>query len=222
METQISFNKIFYNIFGHIADSIKYKYGLYYLLAGIFTFFIVISGLDWAWYKFSTTHIWIFSAGFISVFAGMFVPVIALPLLYIYARVKKHSRLQIITLALGQAAVLGMAISTFIKIFTGRLPPEHFAGLVNNSGGFQFGLYRGGWFNGWPSSHTTIAFAMAMTLIGLCPNNKAVKICAWIFATGIGLGVSFNIHWLSDAVAGALIGFSIGKVISADFKKLIV
>jgi len=219
-DKRISISKVFYKIFNHIWLSVKYKYGLCYLLAGIFTFFIVTSGLDWAWYSFSVNHSWIFNAGFVFVIAGMFVPIILLPLVYIYGRVRKLVRLQIITLALGQAAILGLAISTFIKIFTGRVPPEYSAGLINNSAGFRFGFYRGGWFNGWPSSHTTIAFAMAITLIQLYPNNKAVKICSWIFALGIGLGVSANIHWLSDAVAGALIGYALGKNIGQDFKVL--
>jgi len=217
-DLRISINKIFYKIFNHICLSVKYNYGLNYLVAGAATYIIVKSGMDWMWYSFFHAHIWIFYAGFISVIAGQFLPIIIPLWLYFAGRRKKDIAKQITGLALGQAAILGFVISTFIKLFTGRMPPELFVGSLNNSAGFQFGFYRGGWFNGWPSSHTTTAFAMAITLIGLYPNSKAVKIGAWIFAVGIGLGVSVNIHWLSDVVAGALIGYAIGKVVGAGFK----
>ena len=214
--SKVSLSKIFYKIFSHIWLSVKYNYGLNYLAAAALTYVIVKSGTDWMWYSFSHAHIWIFYSGFISVIFGQFLPII-IPLWLYFSK----DRLKKITgLALGQAAILGFTISTFIKLFTGRLPPEFFIGSLNNSAGFQFGFYRGGWFNGWPSSHATVAFAMAITLTGLYPNNKAVKIGAWIFALGIGLGVSLNIHWLSDAVAGALIGYAIGKAVSGGFRKM--
>jgi len=222
METQIPFSKLFYNFFRHIWLSVKYNYGLNYLLAGVLTYFIVWSGLDWAWFRFSFGHPVIFYAGFVPVALGMFLPFLAPLWLYISGRIGKNINRQITGLAIGQATILGFGISTFIKLFTGRIPPLNAAALANNSSGFQFGFYRGGWFNGWPSSHTAVAFAMAITLIGIYPNNKTVKICSWIFALGIGLGVSLNIHWLSDAVAGALIGFAIGKSVAGGFKKLIV
>jgi membrane-associated phospholipid phosphatase len=222
METRISILKVFYKIFVQIANSVKYNYGLNYLAAGVLTYFIVKSGMDWAWYSFSHAHIWIFYTGFISVIAGQFLPIIVPLWLYISGRRKKDIAKQITGLALGQAAILGWAVSSFIKIFTGRMPPEFFVKSINNSNGFRFGFYRGGAFNGWPSSHTTVAFALALTLIGLYPNNKTVKIGAWIFALAIGLGVSVNIHWLSDVVAGALIGYAIGKTIPLDFNRLIV
>ncbi len=213
-------SKIFYRIFNHIGKSVKYNYGLNYLLAAAITWIIVKIGLDWAWYKYSAGHLWVFNLGFISVVAGMFLPII-IPLgLYIFGRADQKPLWQIRGLAVGQAAILGWIISTVIKVFTGRLPPEHFAGLLNNSSGFQFGFYRGGWFNGWPSSHTTVAFAAAITLAEFYPNNKMVKIGAWIFALLIGLGVSVNIHWLSDAVAGAFIGYAIGKSVGNEFQKL--
>jgi membrane-associated phospholipid phosphatase len=215
-DLKISISKIFYKIFSHAIGSVKYNYGLNYLLAAVLTYIIVESGLDWAWHSFSATHIWIFYSGFISVIVGQFLPII-IPLWLYFSK----DRFKKITgLALGQAAILGFAISTFIKLFTGRMPPELFAGSLNNSAGFQFGFYRGGWFNGWPSSHTSVAFAMAITLIQLYPNSRAVKIGAWTYAILIGLGVSLNIHWLSDAVAGGLIGYAIGKSIGRGFKNI--
>jgi membrane-associated phospholipid phosphatase len=218
MPTQIPFSKIFYRFWRHIIGSFSHWYGLNYLLAAAATYVIVRSGLDWAWYRFCVTHPFIFYSGFVSVLAGMFVPIMVPLWLLVFGRVKKNLRLQVIALALGQAAIMGWLVSTFIKIFTGRIPPSLFGNTINNSSGFRFGLYRGGWFDGWPSSHTTVAFALAAALIALYPDSKTIKICAMVFALTIGLGVSTNIHWFSDFAAGALIGLAIGKTIGADYK----
>jgi membrane-associated phospholipid phosphatase len=121
--------------------------------------------------------------------------------------------------AVGQAGLLGLAISSLYKFFTGRVPPEVLSqGLTDISRNFQFGFYRGGVFNGWPSSHTAAAFAVAAALIMLYPNNKTIKWLALIYAFYIGLGVSISFHWFSDFVAGAIIGTLIGTVIGKSFR----
>jgi membrane-associated phospholipid phosphatase len=123
----------------------------------------------------------------------------------------------------GQAAILSMTISSGIKVFTGRKPP----GILNRntertnfSDDFGFGVLKRGAFDGWPSGHTMTAFAMATTLIELYPDNTPVKIGALTYASIIGLGVSMNIHWFSDAFAGALLGYAIGKTVGCSFKSL--
>jgi membrane-associated phospholipid phosphatase len=222
METQISFNKLFYNFFRHIWLSVRFCYGLNYLLAGALTYAIVKTGLDWTWFRFCSGHPVIFYAGFVPVALGMFLPFLVPLWLYVSGRIGKNIGRQITGLAVGQAAILGFGISTFIKLFTGRIPPLMSDGIANNSNGFRFGFYRGGWFNGWPSSHTTVAFAMAITLQQLYPNNRWIKIGALTYALFIAIGVSTNIHWLSDAVAGALIGYIIGKTVGSGFKKVLI
>jgi hypothetical protein len=57
---------------------------------------------------------------------------------------------------------------------------------------FRFGFLRGGVFWGWPSSHTTIAFAMAVTILMLFPKQKWVGYMAITYALYIGLGVSMT------------------------------
>ncbi len=122
--------------------------------------------------------------------------------------------------ALGQAAILGLAISSFYKAFTGRVPPPHFlnhGALVDDSHGFRFGFLRGGMFWGWPSSHATVAFAMAVALWKLYPENKLVRYVSILYAFYVGIGVSMTIHWFSEFVAGAVIGSVIGAVIGNSF-----
>jgi len=82
---------------------------------------------------------------------------------------------------------------------------------------FRFGLLRGGVFWGWPSSHTTIAFAMAVTIFMLFPKQRSLGHVAIIYALYVGIGVSMTIHWFSDFVAGAIIGTVIGVVVGRSF-----
>jgi hypothetical protein len=61
---------------------------------------------------------------------------------------------------------------------------------------------------------------MATALIQLYPDNTAIKIVSLTYASLIGLGASTNIHWAYDAVAGALIGYAIGKTVGTSFRNL--
>jgi hypothetical protein len=60
---------------------------------------------------------------------------------------------------------------------------------------------------------------MAFTLIGLFPKNKIIKLLSIIYAFYIGIGVSFSIHWLSDCVAGGIIGYVIGNVVAKNYER---
>jgi membrane-associated phospholipid phosphatase len=64
------------------------------------------------------------------------------------------------------------------------------------------------------------AFAMATTVAELYPENKTLQIVSYACASLVGVGVSTNIHWFSDAVGGALIGYSIGKTVGSGFREL--
>ena len=104
----------------------------------------------------------------------------------------------------------------FFKAVTGRVHPAHSVG-ADISHVFRFGWMRGGVFWGWPSSHTTIAFAMAVTVFTLCPKQRWLGWMAILNAFYVGLGVSMTIHWFSDFAAGAIIGSVIGAVVGKDF-----
>ena len=72
-------------------------------------------------------------------------------------------------------------------------------------------------FWGWPSSHTTVAFAMALALWELYPENRLIRYGAILYAFYVGIGVSITIHWFSEFVAGAIIGSVIGVVVGKSF-----
>jgi membrane-associated phospholipid phosphatase len=84
---------------------------------------------------------------------------------------------------------------------------------------FQFGFMRGGVFWGWPSSHTTVAFATMLTLITLYPKNVGLKVVAIIYALYVGFGVSMGIHWFSEFIAGMIIGSIIGVTVGRSFRE---
>jgi membrane-associated phospholipid phosphatase len=212
---------VFYKVGDHLAGSLTVNYGLNYLLAGAGTYGIVKSGLDWRWYRNAQDHKWISDAGFVFVGIGPLASV-AVPVgLYLYGRSKEDVRLQYTGLALGQAAILAGVMTSALKAFTGRVPPDSPDNPHDYSGEFRFGFLRGGVYEGWPSSHTATAFAMATTLMELYPESAVTRYGGLAYASLIGLGVSTNIHWFSDAVAGALIGYAIGKTVGSGFRNLL-
>jgi membrane-associated phospholipid phosphatase len=218
---QVPVTKFFYKFEKNIVGSYKYNYGLNYLVAVAGTFSLVGSNIDWNWYRFSIqNNRMIYNIGYPSVYAGWIVP-FAVPFgLYIYGRAEKNADIQITGLALGQAAIDGWLISTTMKVFTGRVPPTKLNDADDIRGDFRFGFLKGGANNGWPSSHTTVAFAAATTLAELYPDNTTLKVCSFTYASLIGIGVSTNIHWFSDAFAGALIGYAIGKTVGYNYRQL--
>jgi membrane-associated phospholipid phosphatase len=217
----IPVTKYFYKFGNNIVGSFKYNYGLNYLVASGGTLVLMGTNVDWNWYQFSIkNNKRVYNIGYPAVYAGWIVPFAAPLSTYLYGSIEKDNKLQVAGLALGQAALDGWLISTTMKVFTGRVPPTKLNDGDDIRGDFRFGFMQGGANNGWPSSHTTVAFAMATTLAELYPDNLTVKICAFTYASFIGIGVSTNIHWFSDAFAGALIGYAIGKSVGLSYRNL--
>lgn len=176
---------------------------------------IVMSGLDWRYFlatREPTLLRWLWPA----VPIGGLVPIL-LPLgLLAVGSVSRGTATQMVGWAIGQAEVIGGIIAAAYKAVTGRAHPTYSAG-TDLTHEFRFGLLRGGVFWGWPSSHTTIAFAMAVTVFGLFPRQRWLGCLAIAYAVYIGLGVSTTIHWFSDFIAGALVGTAVGIVVGKGF-----
>jgi membrane-associated phospholipid phosphatase len=189
-----------------------------HVLAIMVTFLLVTSGFDWWYFMYfhaSAPARFLFSA----VWLGTFVPVVIPVILLVWGYAMKKFSLINTGWALGQSALLGWMVSSFYKIFTGR-PGPAFRGhtpLIDISHVFRFGFWRGGIFWGWPSSHTTIAFAMAFALFFLFRKSRWARLLAPLYALYIGLGVSMSIHWFSDVIAGAVFGCIIGWVVGTSF-----
>jgi membrane-associated phospholipid phosphatase len=165
------------------------------------TAFFVLSGFDW-WYYETTRNSVLQTIGFTAGMAGFLVP-ITIPFLV------RRGRSAVI-----QAGILGLAISSSYKVFTGRVGLPHIAQAIDSSHIWQFGILRGGAFQGWPSSHTSVAFAMSVALVMLYPEKKWLRYVAIGYALFIGLGASVAFHWWSDFVAGVILGSIIGIAVA--------
>jgi membrane-associated phospholipid phosphatase len=188
---------------------------IWHVIAIVLTFILVTSGFDWRYYL-ATRNPAIRSWMWPAVGIGGLLP-IALPLiLFALGIIARNARAILAGWAVAQAALLGSLVSSAYKAVTGRVHPSHGVG-TDISHVFRFGFLRGGVFWGWPSSHATIAFAMAATVFTLCPKQRWLGLVAILYACYVGLGVSLTIHWFSDFVAGAIIGSVIGAVVGKGF-----
>ena len=188
---------------------------LCHILAIILTFILVTSGFDQFYFLSTRAPIlrsWMFPAAPI----GGLVP-IALPLIFLaLGAITGSARIRLAAWAIGQAEFIGAFVAAAYKAFTGRAHPSRVVG-ADLTHVFHFGFLRGGVFWGWPSSHTTLAFAMASTLFTLLPKSRWLAYVALAYAFYIGIGVSMTIHWFSDFAAGAIIGTVIGAVVGNRF-----
>ena len=199
----------------------------WHVLAIVLTIIILESGFDWTWYLWTRgeTFLWLARPAII---LGGLLPILGIPALLLAGWVTRSRTFRLGGWALGQAALLGWLVSSGYKAFTGRIPPPFtmrfhgdqlsHAPLVDTSHGFQLGFLRGGIFWGWPSGHTTVAFAMTACLIALCSRHNLWRYLLLLYPLYVGLSVSVTIHWFSEFVAGIIIGSLIGTVVGNSFK----
>jgi membrane-associated phospholipid phosphatase len=176
------------------------------------TFFLVMSGFDWRYFLATVLRSWVFPA----VPMGGLLPIVLPLLLLAIGLLARSGRIRLTGWAVGQAELIGALVAASYKALTGRIHPPHGAG-GDLSHIFRFGILRGGVFWGWPSSHTTVAFAMAFAIFTLWPKQRWLGYAAIIYSFYVGIGVSMTIHWFSDFVAGAMFGTVVGMVVGKSF-----
>jgi len=211
-------NKLSRRFGANIAACYRWKNIAWQALAILLTYIIVVSGFDWWWFTETRDPLlqsWLFPAAIV----GGLVPILLPATLFIIGKVRKNIRVMNTAFATAYAGFIGLFISGFYKAFTGRVPPPfRLQDFVDISRQFEFGILRGGVFWGWPSTHTTVAFAVAVTLAILYRDNWYIKYGALLVALYVGVGVSTNIHWFSEFIAGAIIGSVIGVVVGKSFR----
>jgi hypothetical protein len=214
------FRAFFSGVLRRIIECFKGSYLLWQFLAAALTLVLVESGADWRYFE-STRSDLLFSLALPAAIIGFFVPVIVPVGLYIIGEMRRMPELVRAGAALAQSVIVAYVVSCFYKIFTGRIQPEFLTHLstVDISREFQFGFLRNGIFWGWPSSHAAVACAMVAALVVLYPRIRAIKYLALLYGLYIVLGVSVSIHWLSDALAGAIIGSVAGIVVARSFAR---
>ena len=181
------------------------------------TALIVCSGLDWRYFK--ATRPWAIDF-FPAVNAGLVVPIFFPVVSYIVGSRRNVQRAIWSAYATAQAGIIGLFISSVYKAFTGRPGLGYsIVTLTDQSRVFHFGFLKGGIFYGWPSTHTTVAVAIAAAIWKLYPRNRVMRSGALLFAVYVGTGVSMTIHWFSDCVAGAIFGAIIGNTVGIFFRE---
>jgi membrane-associated phospholipid phosphatase len=218
--------EVFYRLPRNVIGIFSGRNLLWHAAAILLTIVIVTSGGDWAYYRCTRAEV-LSSLALPALRLGMVMPVLGNLAILLAGVAARNRRLITTAWALVQSALLALLIASCYKAVTGRLhPPWHGhlvstganpSDLVDSSHGFQLGFLRGGIFWGWPSGHTTTAFSMSLCLVMLYPRNKIVLVGALLYAFYIGLSVSVTIHWLSEFVAGALIGSVIGMTVGRSF-----
>jgi membrane-associated phospholipid phosphatase len=213
----IRMKRLFATLPRNLMDCFKGWKLVWHLVAILLTVILVKSGFDWHYFLATRSpelRSWMWPA----VFIGGLLPIYLPLLLLAFGFLAKNTKTILTGWAVTQAELLGALIVVAYKAFTGRAHPTHNVG-PDISQVFHFGFMRGGIFWGWPSSHTTVAFAMAVTLFLLYPKQRWLGLVATLYAFYIGVGVSMTIHWFSDFVAGAIVGSVIGTVVGWNFRE---
>ncbi len=180
---------------------------------------LVLSGADWHYFLLmrGETLNALFNPALLG---GFLIPILLPSALLVYGIIRKDTQAKVLGWILAQAALLGWVISSCYKAFTGRVQPNVLDLLNDSSRNFQFGFLEHGIFWGWPSSHTTVAFSVVFALTTFLGKTwRPVHILAYTYAFYIGIGVSLRIHWLSEFVAGAIIGTVIGIAVGTQWRK---
>ena len=228
METEDSASPhIFHNIGWNLLNSVTYNYGLNFAGAGLGTWGMIETGIDWNWRNTVYDSTWLQNIGSPVMATGGIVPLIT-PLAFLLSgKILENERLVIAASALTQTFMLTIAVQSPLKMITGRRNP----GLVNNnyyrriegeadfSGVFNW--FNMDFFNGWPSGHTANAFSAAATLSEIYHDNFLIKALVYTYAAFIGFGTTVHAHWASEAVAGALMGYAIGKTVGRSYRKFL-
>lgn len=130
---------------------------------------------------------------------------------YIYGLAANNKRARQIALGGTQAFVMAAVSSQVLKHVFHRHRPSQ------NSPPNPY-LWEGP-FKGWdctafPSGHTTAAFAIASMMSKVYKDKVWVGVLSYTLATGVGLSrVYDNVHWPSDVLIGAALGYAIGQTV---------
>jgi membrane-associated phospholipid phosphatase len=219
-------SNIFHNIGKNTLNAVTYNYGMNFIGAAAETYVFIETGWDWEWRMITFRNDWLAGCGSPGLYIGYVVPAAAPVIAYITGRFLENQKLQITGLALAQSVLLTLGIQASMKMVTGRTLPGIVTDLDHRrsshtddfSGNFD-------WFNmnpigGWPSSHAANAFAAAAAVTEIYADSLALKILLYSYAVLIGFDITLNVHWASEAVAGALIGYAVGKTVGRSFKRL--
>lgn len=137
--------------------------------------------------------------------------------MYIYGLATKNQKAETAGLLTGKAVALTGAYTLLFKnLFQRKRPYEADPPDPNYWGGPFNGFHH----NSFPSGHTSVVFAAATVLSGYYHEKKWIGITAFSLAGLVAVSRNYDDkHWASDIVAGAALGYSIGKLVCNKQRK---
>ncbi len=157
---------------------------------------------------------------------GQALPFIAGGSLLAFSYLKQEDETLGASFAVIQASLIELLDNTALKAITGRPGPNwrKVSNMEDLSEEFRFGFLRGGVYNGWPSGHTGATMAVVSSLTNYYPENTWLKIAGYSLVLYTAYGVTSvhqgGMHWFSDAVSGALMGYAIGSTVGKYYRNL--
>ncbi|MBL9112374.1 MAG: phosphatase PAP2 family protein [Myxococcales bacterium] len=125
-----------------------------------------------------------------------------------------------------QAMTVTFATTVLLKGLTGRPFPNH-GGHPESPERLLHPEWAREWRgpllenSAWPSGHTSVAVALASSLVSYYADVPWLPWVLYPGAASIAFGMMSGAHhWASDVVAGALMGHAIGASIGADFRRM--
>jgi membrane-associated phospholipid phosphatase len=161
--------------------------------------------------------------------AGWTVPIGVPATLYVGGLLAHDPELATAGAAAIQAIVLQAVVVSTLKWLTDRATPGNSHAKRLSSGfldhdsndptDFDFNPFNLSGGVNWPSGHTASMFALVSTLVAYYPDEIWLAVIGYPIALAVGVGmIEANYHWVSDVVAGALIGHIIGWVTGKQFR----
>jgi len=128
--------------------------------------------------------------------------------LYGYGALADNDNIKNLGLRLGEATFYAGTVNLLAKMIIGRKRPKADCGCSS------FNMFTTDISNSsFPSTHTTLAFAFAAVMADY-NDNSLWKVTWYTFAGLVGMArIYHNMHWFSDTVLGAALGYYIGEFV---------
>ncbi|MEO5594954.1 MAG: phosphatase PAP2 family protein [Chitinophagaceae bacterium] len=135
----------------------------------------------------------------------------------------KNEKLRTTTALAFQSYITATFWSTLFKELSGRNRPVNFDPASNlNQARFHGPFYKLPYSDNsaFPSGHTTLAFAAATVYAKEYRDIPMVPVISYGIATLIGFSrITENRHWVTDVVAGGLLGFACGTQVVNNYHR---
>lgn len=217
-------------VFSNFGDNIVHSFtgvNLFYQSAAVaITPILVNNNVDYHVERFFNQHPAYGNIASPVPFTGQALPFIAGGSLLAFSYLKHDDETLGASFAVIQASLIELLDNTALKAITGRPGPNwrKVSNMEDLSEEFRFGFLRGGVYNGWPSGHTGATMAVVSSLTNYYPDNTWLKIAGYSLVLYTAYGVTSvhqgGMHWFSDAVSGALMGYAIGSTVGKYYRNL--